>query len=817
MIYTTSEICNIVGGKLLGNHQLIVTQIVTDSRQLRSPEEVMFVALKGKFGDGHNYISQLLNNGVKIFLVNENFTKKQISDNTAFILVKNTLTALQQLAAHHRKQHHCPVIAITGSNGKTIVKEWLAQSLQKDKNVVRSPKSYNSQLGVPLSVLLLDPFADIAVFEAGISKPGEMEKLAQIILPDLGIFTNLGDAHQENFSSKEEKLREKIRLYETCHTILLSSNDTMVLQTIKETYTKKNIVTWGSNPWDTLQIMNIHELAEKTEIKVKYRDNIIELTIPFTDKPSIQNALLTALALLLLEQNPNIVRKRIAALERISMRMELLEGKNNCTLINDSYNSDLVSLASSFEYLSIQNQTPRKIAVVSDMEQIGIPPEKLYAEVANLVKHFSFDFIGIGPQISTQKHLFPETSQFLTSTAELIHYFQNNPIHNSTILFKGSRNFRFENVVDLLQKKIHRTVLEIDLNNLIANLRFFRSLLNPGTKIIVMLKAFGYGSGSFELANILQHHRVDYLAVAFTDEGIDLRRQGIKIPIMVMNPGVETCREIVEFNLEPVVFYFDFLKHFSSFLEQNNIETYPIHLKIDTGMNRSGFRNEDIDFLIRELHQNSRINVKSVFSHLAAADDPNFDSFTLSQIHSFQTICKQIQQHTPYPFLRHILNSAGVERFATFQMDAVRLGIGLYGVSFNQNRELLPVATLRSRILQIKEVTPPDTVGYGRKGVVHRPSKIATVPIGYADGYRRALSNGKGQMLLKGKLVPTIGNICMDITMIDVTNTNAQPGDEVIIFGHYPTIQQIAEAMDTIPYEVLTGISARVKRIYVRE
>ncbi len=818
MAYTLNQIAEITRGTLVGNPNVEVSVLLTDSRSLRFPDKVMFIALRGASGDGHKYLQSLLNKKVGAFLTESLPENLEIPSGVGFVIVKNSLEALQTLATEHRKRFTCPVVGITGSNGKTIVKEWLNHCLQNDFEVTRSPRSYNSQIGVPLSVWELSEKTEIGIFEAGISQPHEMEKLAAIIKPTIGIFTNLGDAHQENFIDKEQKLKDKLLLFSDVHTLVTSSDNTLLWNAFTTLFANKTLVTWGTNPTDIIRVTSKNITENGTHVLLEYQGRQFRLTIPFPDSASFQNAMNVVAFLCLYGYDSDTISHRISQLQNIDMRLEMKAGRNNCTVINDSYNSDLVSLASSLEYLAAQNQTINKVVVVSDILQSGYSPEALYRKVADLVLFYSpKTFIGVGTQISGFRHLFGKNSLFFSTTEDLIAYFEKYPPQNSTLLLKGSRPFRFERIDRMLQERQHRTVMEVNLDAMVSNLRHFRARLNPGTKIIAMLKAFGYGSGSYELASILQHHRVDYLAVAFTDEAVHLRENGIRMPIMVMNPGVETFPELVEYNLEPEVFGFEFLLALDKYLAKNAVSDFPIHVKIDTGMNRSGFKSTDIENLCNALKMCRQVRVMSVFSHLAAADEPQFDDFTQRQIAEFHDITEYISAQIKYAFFRHILNSAGAERFTAYQFEAVRLGIGLYGISFTNDQSIKQVATLRSRVMQVKEIEPGETVGYSRKGKVMRTSTIATIPIGYADGFRRMLGNGNGKMLVKGRLAPTIGNICMDMSMIDVTGLDVKEGDDVVIFGEGLPLGEVARDMGTIPYEVLTGISGRIRRVYFRE
>lgn len=818
MRYTLHDIANITGGNIHGTQTNQVTTLLTDSRSLMNSHNVMFVALRGTSGNGHKYIETLIKKGVKSFLVEEIPSEITIYSGTGFVVVANTLAAIQKLGQHHRNRFSCEVIGITGSNGKTIVKEWLNFCLQDRYNITRSPKSYNSQIGVPLSVLQLDNKTELGIFEAGISQIGEMSRLSKIIEPTIGIFTNLGDAHQENFANPEQKLREKIKLFDTSKIIITTSDNTLVRNTICSTYPDKQLFSWGNSSIDNVKVTKRKTVPDGQIVDIEHNGMEFCIKIPFIDNASYQNAMTVITLLCAMNFDHDTIAKQISKLQPVDMRLEMKSGRNNSYIINDSYNSDLVSLESSFEYLSSQNQAPHKIAVVSDIHQSGLAPIELYKKVAATVNFYHTDtFIGVGPDISSHQDFFPKNSKFFETTDKLIEYFSKYPPTNCIILLKGSRSFRFELIDRMLQERQHRTILEVNLDAMIENLRYYRSKLASNTKIIAMIKAFGYGSGSHELAAILQHHRVDYLAVAFTDEAVHLRENGIKMPIIIMNPGVETFPEIIEYKLEPVIYGFDFMNSITDYLATNSIYHYPIHLKIDSGMNRSGFKQDDANSLTAIVKDNSRIRVISAFSHLAAADEPEFDSFTNEQVSIFTSITNNIASELKYNFFRHILNTAGIERFPQYQFDAVRLGIGLYGVSFENGAMVKQVVSLKSQVMQVKHISANETVGYGRNGKVNRQSTIATIPIGYADGYRRILGNGRGAMLVNGQQAHTIGNICMDMCMLDVTDIDVKEGDPVTIFGEGLPITEIAQSMNTIPYEVLAAISHRIKRVYYRQ
>lgn len=813
--YNIQEISDVLNGELLKNSGGKISYLLIDSRKVLFARESLFFALRGDRNDGHFFLNDLYKNGVRNFIVEaypeniDNFPRAN------FVKVSNSFKALQKLVAWHRSNINIPIVGVTGSNGKTIVKEWLYQCLSNNKYIIRNPKSYNSQVGVPLSVWLLNPEADLGIFEAGISMPVEMQNLQSIINPTIGVFTNIGDAHQENFESIELKLQEKLKLFSNCESIIYNSDNTLVHNTIEEQIpatTQK--FTWSTSNKSDLRVTKIAYTKNKSKIEALYKGELIEVVIPFTDKASIENAMHVWSLLLLLGYSNELIIKKLASLEPVAMRLEVKEGINNCTIINDSYNSDIESLHIALDFLSYQNQHGQKLLILSDIAQSGFNNEELYRQVANMIRQKNIDrIIGIGPEISQFKNSFELRSDFYDSTEDFLTNYDFTKIHNMAVLLKGARTFAFENISRQLQKQTHRTVFEIDLNALSYNLDYFKKLLKPQTGIIAMLKASGYGSGTHEIANICQYQRVAVIAVAFPDEGVELRKSGIKIPIMVMNPEEEGFFAMIENNLEPQISNFDSLRLFDSIAEKSANKPYPIHIKLDTGMHRSGFMKGEIETLITELKQSQNVRVKTIFSHLASADEPEQDDYTLEQLESFKEMSDYFMSEFPYKIERHILNSAGIERFSKYQFDYIRLGIGLFGISA-KNKKLAPVGTLSSSIIQIKNIKKGQTVGYGRQGIAKRNSVIATVPIGYADGLRRILSNGAGKLWVNGKLAPIIGNVCMDMCMIDITDIEAKPGDRVEVFGKNLSVSKVAKWMNTIPYEVLTGISKRVKRTY---
>ncbi|MCD6112629.1 MAG: bifunctional UDP-N-acetylmuramoyl-tripeptide:D-alanyl-D-alanine ligase/alanine racemase [Bacteroidales bacterium] len=826
--YNISKIVKIINGELIkkSGKNNIINYIIIDSRRLFFAKNSIFFALISKRNNGHKYIDELYKNGLRNFVVSSapDNIDKYIDSN--FILVKDTLEALQSLGQWHRKKFNIPVIGITGSNGKTIIKEWLYQLMCFDKNIIRSPKSYNSQIGVPLSVWQMCPDNDIAVFEAGISMPGEMQKLQKIILPDIGIFTNIGHAHDVNFNSLSQKINEKLKLFSNVKTIIYCSDHKEINSIISENieFKNKKIFSWGKSPNSELIIKKIIKNDNSTLIKASYKLKEIDINIPFIDNASIENAIHCWALMLLLGYDNDIIDKRMKLLTPIAMRLELKDGINNCSLINDYYNSDINSISIALDFLDQQNQHVKKTIIISDVLQSTRNDDVLYADIANLLlKKNVKKIIGIGKAIKKQSDKFKIEKYFFESTEEFLNKMSLSSFNNETILLKGARHFKFERISRLLQKKTHETVLEINLDSLIHNLNFYKSAISHKTKIMAMVKAFSYGSGSFEIANILQFYHIDYLCVAYADEGVDLRKSGITVPIMVMNPETDSMDSIIKYNLEPEIYNFRILKLLNDSIKKNLLpETkgVKIHLKLDTGMHRLGFEKHQLKELVSLLKNSKHIYVQSIFSHLVGSDDKNLDDFTKHQIDLFKEMTDYLLPHFNHKVLLHILNSAGITRFPEAQFDMVRLGIGLYGISpFKEvQNKLIKVSTLKTVISQIKFLNANESIGYNRNYIAKKNMKIAVLPVGYADGLKRSLSKTGFHFLINNKFAYIVGNICMDMCMVDITDIDAKEGDEVIVFGkENQSINYMADKLESIPYEVLTNISRRVKRIYFQE
>ena len=822
-MYTTPEIAAIIHASISGNEpEAGISVLLTDSRQLTEPHHTLFVALVTERNDAHQYIYGLVQKGVKVFVVNFIPENCKGIDGICFLLVKNTRQALQQLAAHHRKQFRIPVIGITGSNGKTIVKEWLYQLLKTDYSIVRSPKSFNSQIGVPLSIWQMKEEHSLGIFEAGISEPGEMPVLREIIRPTIGILTSLGTAHDEGFKDTMQKLKEKLSLFAESETVIVNA------LSLPENYTDLLVgEKWfiiSRSPHARLQILHTDAEGSQTRIRAHYLGLDRELLVPFTDAASVNNAMSCWATMLHLQVPEQEIQRRILKLQSVEMRLELKLGNNNCILINDFYNSDINALEIALHHLKQQHRGGQKIVILSDIEQSGKLSWELYTHVARLLSQFHIDvFIGIGKEISSQRKLFPGPSHFYASTHEFLEDSKTNPelqFHNAIILLKGARSFGFEAISKQLQQKSHDTVLEINLNSLVHNMNFYRSQLGKKTKLMCMVKATGYGSGSTEIAFTLQHHQVDYLAVAYADEGVELRKAGIHLPVMVMSPEEASYDDMLLHQLEPELFSFKVIHDFSKALQNKAISgPYPVHIKLDTGMHRLGFEEAQLDDLCEVLKKETSIKVKSIFSHLVGSDSKVFDEFSQQQITLFEKMAAKLEAALGYSTIRHICNSGAITRFKEAHYEMVRLGIGMYGVGFNEleKQHLQNISSLKTRISQIRPLKKGETVGYNRKGMAEQDMTIATIPIGYADGLSRRTGNGNFSVYIHGKACKTIGNICMDMCMIDVSGLNVSEGDEVIVFETNQQLMALSAAMDTIPYEVLTNISTRVKRVYVQE
>jgi len=820
MSYSIETISQLLCAKRIGDKESRIDWLLTDSRSLCFAEETLFFALQSKRNDGHKYISDLYARGVRNFVVSQLPDTASFTD-ANFLVVANPLKALQKLAELHRAKFQIPVIGVTGSNGKTVVKEWLHQLLSPDRVITRSPRSYNSQIGVPLSVWQLNEESELAIIEAGISEMGEMRALQSIIRPTIGILTNIGGAHQENFFSLQEKCMEKVSLFKDCDVVIYNGDNDLISDCVAKNMLTAREIAWSKTDKEKpLFISAINKGTDCTTISYRYLGFDNSFTIPFIDDASIENSLNCLAACLYLMVPNEEITARMAKLEPVAMRLEVKEGKNGCVLINDTYNSDIASLDIALDFLYRRSEAKgmKRTLILSDILETGQSTTLLYRKVAQLVHSRGINkIIGVGPEITSSAKKFEIEKYFFPNTDALLKSEVFASLRNEVILIKGSRDFAFERISEELELKVHETILEINLNALVTNLNYFRSKLKPETKMVCMVKAFAYGAGSYEVAKTLQDHRVDYLAVAVADEGSDLRKAGITGSIMIMNPEMSAFKTMFDYKLEPEVYSFHLLDALIKEAEKEGITNFPIHVKLDTGMHRLGFAPEDMPELIKRLKSQNAVLPRSVFSHLVGSDSEKFDTFTRQQIETFDEASLQLTSAFQHKILRHICNSAGIERFPDAQHDMVRLGIGLYGVSAVDNSIINNVSTLKTTILQIRDVPKEDSVGYSRKGHLERDSRIAAIPIGYADGLNRHLGNGNAYCMVNGKKAPYVGNICMDVCMIDVTDIDCKEGDNAIIFGDELPITVLSDILDTIPYEILTSVSSRVKRVYFQD
>lgn len=828
--YTIEDILKLTNGKWLNNNlqNPPLAYLSLDSRKIIFPGSTVFFAIKKAHQNGNFFIKELYKKGVRNFVTDDSNIEINDIYEANIILVKDTIEALQKVAFAHRNEfkNNISVIGITGSNGKTIVKEWLNYLLEKEFSIVRSPKSFNSQIGVPLSVLNINKTHQLGIFEAGISLPYEMKNLEKIIRPDIGILTNIGNAHDEGFRNRKQKIQEKLILFKRSRYLIFPGDDKDILNEInllKEKKSALQLFNWGKKPNAVLKIISIKKSSSGSVIEGIYKRKKTSISIPFTDEASIENAISCWCVLFILGKTSENIIDRFNSLYPIAMRLELKQGINHSTIINDSYSNDLHSLTIALDFLNQQKQYSVHSIILSDILQSGRKPAELYGQVASLLLQNKINnFFGIGPDIFSHKELFKGlgNKSFFKTTEAFLKSIPLQNFHDQTILIKGARQFKFENISAALEQKVHQTTLSINLSSLVSNLKKYKEKLLPETKIMAMVKAFSYGSGSHEIASALEYNKVNYLAVAYADEGVELRKAGISLPIMVMNIDSSTFASIINHHLEPEIFSFTLLNDFLNFVKSSKKVHLPVHIKIDTGMHRLGFMKEEVDELCKIISGNELIKVKTVFSHLAASEDKKQDAFTLQQFNIFENCCKRIEVALGYKFDKHIANTSAISRHPELQLNMVRLGIGLYGIDGNKKmqKELKNVSTLTTTISQIKKLKAGETVGYGRNAKLERDAVIAIVGIGYADGFSRSLGNGNGKMLIQTKLVPVIGNVCMDMTMLDISEIkNVKEGDEVVVFGEALSLKALAAWAGTIPYEIMTGISQRVKRVYFEE
>ena len=815
--YTLADVASALNAELVGNNKSQVNNLSIDSRVLGKNNKTLFFALKTTKNDGHRYIQELIDRGVVNFVVEK---IPDLKDNKAnFVVVDNSLIALQKLAKWKRNLSSLKTIGITGSNGKTVVKEWLYQLLKKDFSIVRSPKSFNSQVGVPLSVWNIKSDNNLGIFEIGISKLNEMDVLEEIVHPEIGIFTNIGNAHSENFENLEEKIIEKIKLFKNSEK-LIYKNEGKLGELIRESELLKHVekLSWSLKSKSDLQILGVLKGKTTSTITGLYKLEVSTIEIPFIDNASVENAVTSWLLMLDLGYSNKDISERMLLLSPIEMRLEQLEGNNNCTVINDGYSFDLNSLKIALNFLDTQIQHSKRVVIISNIEQSGVVPKRLYKEVADLTKEYKIDkIILVGNEISEHKKMFYSDKIYcFENTESLLKSINSIELKDEVILVKGARSFRFERVVKLLAKKTHDTVLEVNLSAIVRNLNFFKSQLKPTTKMMVMVKAFSYGGGSYEIANVLQYHNADYLAVAYADEGKALRDAGISTPILVLNPEVSSYQTLINYNLEPEIYSLRVLTEFQKVLEGKQ---FSIHIKIDSGMHRLGFQNDNISDLLENLSQNNNINVKSIFSHLSSADDLEESNFTKQQANYLQEAYNLITEKLEYKPILHLLNSVGIINYPQYQYDMVRVGLGLHGITNNKEAQqfLEPVTSLKTVISQIRSISEGESVGYNRRYISSKKMKIATLPVGYADGIDRRWGNEIGEVIINNSRAKIIGIIAMDMLMVDVTEIECNEGDEVEVFGENISVVEMSEKISTIPYEILTKISPRVKRIYFQE
>ncbi|MDO5654963.1 MAG: bifunctional UDP-N-acetylmuramoyl-tripeptide:D-alanyl-D-alanine ligase/alanine racemase [Flavobacteriaceae bacterium] len=810
--YTLQQLQDIFKAQLFGNSRQLIEQIWIDSRNIVEGKNGIFFALKGAQLDGHRFVEAAYEKGIRNFVVTH---LPEVSMNANFLVVENTLVALQQWASFHRALFHYPVIGITGSNGKTIVKEWLYQLLYKKIKLIRSPKSYNSQIGVPLSILEMMPEIDLSIIELGISQPGEMEKIARIVRPDIALITNVGEAHAHFFENRSQHIKEKLKIAKESNIIIYPKDDADIERWITTEYSDKKLISFGISELAQVRLLEI----SNGELQLEVNSKKIHFPFQYSDRAAISNLLSCVAVLTALNWDISEFFHEISNLIPVEMRLEIKDGDENMVIINDSFNSDLSSIPIALNVLNQQTK-PLKTLVITDVLQNRLHGEQLYTEVANWVNAYDIQKVYlIGEEIVNYKNKFKNFNASFPATQDFLERFSASDFVGEALLLKGARKFELEKISKKFESKSHDTILEVNLQNLLENVNYFRSRLQPETKLMCMVKAFGYGTGGFEIAQALEAHRVDYLGVAYADEGADLRKKGIRTPIMVMNPEQSSYDTIIDHNLEAEIYSLRVLDKLTQKLIDKQVKTsFPIHIKLNTGMNRLGFKPKEISELIQRLADNPYVSVKSIFSHLATSDNMADQSFVHQQFSVYNEMYERISFNLGYQPLRHILNTSGILNFPEYQMDMVRLGIGMYGVASNEvhKKHLKTVVTFKTVISQITELEPGESVSYGRTFQAEKPIKLATLPVGYADGIKRSQSN-MGEVSIHGKTAKIVGTVCMDMIMVDVSHINCQEGDEVIIFGENPDLESVAEKCNTISYEILTSVSSRVKRVYLRE
>lgn len=823
MKYEISEIASVIAPESVINRNDEISVLLIDSRSLAYPDFTLFFAIKTKGNDGHKFVKSLYESGVRNFVVTDIPADLKDKKDVNFLVVENVVKALQTLAAYHRSKYKRTVIAIAGSKGKTTVKEYLFQLLKKDYKIARSPRSYNSQIGVPLSLWEIDRQSEMAIIEAGISEKGEMQGLCEIISPKIVVLTNVEDESSLEFDSREQKICEELLLAEKAEVLIYNADDIQISEIVKQKFSgRKNLIGWSKQEGLGELIVHFERREHSTQIRYSYKDIIGSLELPFVGEYDLENAVCALAVMLFLEVSNEEIENRFSRLHHIGTRLNVSDGVNGCLLIFDSFTNDYNSIWSALAFMSRRATAGKsRTLILSDLYDANIGDDCLSVGIADLIVKASVDkFIGIGDSFAPHRELFAPNSRFFSTTEEFMSEMSTSDFNNELVLIKGSPEFEFGRILENLEAKKHETVLEVNLDSVVKNYNYFRQNIVPGTGIIAMVKASGYGAGSYEIAKTLQDQGAAYLAVAVIDEGVDLRNAGITMPIMVMNPKVVNYKSMFAYNLEPEIYSLEMLADVIREAEKNGVHDYPVHIKLDTGMHRMGFLEEELPVLMQMLNEQSFIVASSVFSHLATADCIDKDDYTLKQLALFDKYTQYMLDNYARPIRRHILNTAGILRFPQYSYDMVRLGIGLYGANTlpqHIEKPLEVVSTLRTMIISIREWEAGETIGYGRKGVLQRKSRIATIPIGYADGMNRHFGNGRGRVFINGCFAPTIGNICMDACMIDVTDVDCNVGDEVEIFGNNVSVQELADLLDTIPYEILTSVSPRVKRVYFRE
>lgn len=812
--YTLAAISEGISCQLVGSGSAVVDHLAIDSRQLHPHDSTLFVAIKGSHHDGHAHVQEMYDAGTRCFVVER---PDGLPQDANYLVVDDSLRALQMLAIWHRSSSQITSVGITGSNGKTIVKEWLNELIGDSKSVIRSPGSWNSQIGVALSIWRIEERHTIGLFEAGISRPNEMDRLKEMIAPQMGIFTNLGPAHSEGFESDKHKAAEKAQLFSECESVVCCRDHQVVVDALLNAgLGEERLLTWSRQGKAPMQILSEEETAYGKKCIVRYEGKAHELDIPFSDDASAENIFHAVLAGLALGVTFRVLKERVRELQPLDMRLQLIEGKGGSTILNDAYSNDPISLNIALDRLRAIASSRSKVAILSTMEDVRKNDLGANSALAEMLRRAELEKVYvIGPNPDSYKGAgitlhYPDTEALLRSIKE-------EEFVGKAILIKGSRKYQLERIVERLRAKSHGAVLEVNLSAIKHNLDTYRDLLDERTSVMVMLKAFGYGGGATEIARLLEYEKIDGIGVAYATEGVQLRQDGITTPILVMNTADTGWDVFNRFELQPTVHSIPQLSSLIAYMDAGG-GVIDIHLELDSGMNRLGIKKSELDGLLDLIRVKSKVYISSVFSHLAASDSEIHDDFTNEQIDTFNNMFEHISKVLGYAPKRHILNSSGISRHSDHQMDMVRLGIGLYGYDGTLERNTLrPALSLSAAISQIKHVREGESVGYGRSYIADRDTRIAVLPIGYADGLRRTLSNGVGNFWIGNKAVPIVGKVCMDMTMIDVTNVTCEVGTQAWLFDERRGMDDLCAALETIPYEVLCSLSTRIERRYVRD